>query len=287
MTRIAETLVKSAALAELLGVSARRVQQLAKAGVLDCRPDGFFVLGPAIRAYVAAKSTEGLRDERAGLVRARRQLAELELAKQQGDVLVKAEVYAALGTAGRGLVSALGACPKSIAGHVPPASRLRVEVVADREITHALRNYYTLLRRAGAVRETVAAAMKGEVLTPAELLAAGIGTDVLEHDEPEGDGAESIGFDEVAAIKAEVRAGRLPDPPRDAIARLTEDVYHAGYNKNYLRWAMLEYVFREVHGGVLKVEPNNATTTALHQAGIDAGQRVPVGKRKGNGEAHA
>ena len=287
MTPLAETLVKSAALAELLAISTRRIQQLSKAGVLDRRPDGHYVLGPAIRAYVAMRSTEGLKDERTALVRARRQLQELELARQQGKVVATSEVHAALGTAGRGLVSSLGGCPMVIAGSVPPAYQAQVKAAADREILHAIRNYHTLMRRAGAVRETVAAAMKGEVLTAGQLLAAGIGTDVVEDREPEGDGGESVGFEQVDFIREEVRAGRLPKPPRDALALLVENVGYAGYNKNYLRWAMLEYVFRERHGGVLKVEGNNETTTALYQAGIDAGQRVPAGKRKGNGEVHA
>jgi len=96
-------------LARLLGITPRRVEQLAADGVLARIAHGQFAAAPSIKAYVAfarkaaideAGRYAGLPKERAGLVRVQRQLAEMERDRISGmTVLVEdaaREVTAAL-----------------------------------------------------------------------------------------------------------------------------------------------------------------------------------------------
>lgn len=88
-----ETLVTDAELAALVGVSARRIRQLAEAGTLERAERGRYQLGPALRAMLEQASGSGseLQRERIRKLRADADLAELELAKQRGEVAPLAE----------------------------------------------------------------------------------------------------------------------------------------------------------------------------------------------------
>lgn len=86
MTEItSETLVSDEVLADLVGVSSRRIRQLAEVGTLERTERGRYELGPAIRALLenAAGTGSELQRERTRKVRADADLAELELAKQK------------------------------------------------------------------------------------------------------------------------------------------------------------------------------------------------------------
>ena len=82
------TTVSDAELAKLLGVSARRIRQLAEQGVLEREERGKYALGPSIRAVIenAAGSGSELQRERIRKLRADANLAELELAREKGLV---------------------------------------------------------------------------------------------------------------------------------------------------------------------------------------------------------
>lgn len=84
----ASALVTDAQLAAILGVSARRVRQLAETGALERVARGRFELGPSIRALLehAAGNGSELQRARTRKVRADADLAELEFAKAKGLV---------------------------------------------------------------------------------------------------------------------------------------------------------------------------------------------------------
>ena len=91
MTKLENEKLTAADLAELIGISERRVRELAKDGTIKADAEGSFVLGPAIRAY-----TKRLRafSEQPTLLAARRRkleaeahIAELRLAREQGTVM--------------------------------------------------------------------------------------------------------------------------------------------------------------------------------------------------------
>lgn len=94
-----ETLVTDAELAALVGVSARRIRQLAESGTLERAERGRYQLGPAVRALLEQASGSGseLQRERIRKLRADADLAELELAKQRGEVAPIEEAEAVWG----------------------------------------------------------------------------------------------------------------------------------------------------------------------------------------------
>jgi hypothetical protein len=180
--KIAQALVKSAALAEVLGITRRRVQQLAAGGVLERRPDGF-VLGPSVRAYIAQRDPEGLSGEREGLIRVKRLTAELEFAVRKGAMIPLAEAVAAIGMAGSLLTNLLRGLPTRLAPVLAGREAADIEAHLAREIDATLTAYADLLERK-STKEAAAVAMdSGELLTAAQLLAAGVGM-------PTGNGAK-------------------------------------------------------------------------------------------------
>lgn len=82
-------------LAELVGITARRIRQLATEGKLKRQGRNKYPLGDSIRVLLAeqAENTDGseLQKERLLKLRAERQLAELELAKHLGEVALISE----------------------------------------------------------------------------------------------------------------------------------------------------------------------------------------------------
>lgn len=90
--------IKSKGLAEILGISQRRINQLAKEGVLVKDSRGFFVLVEAVPAYIAYATTENdeLRQEKILHERAKRRKAELELKVREGKLHEAEDVEFAL-----------------------------------------------------------------------------------------------------------------------------------------------------------------------------------------------
>lgn len=88
-------------LAELLGLSPRRVQQLVADGVIPKAAHGSYDLGRSIRAYLKHLKGDGLASvpkdytaERTRLVKAQADKAEMEVALQRGDLWNKDDVAA-------------------------------------------------------------------------------------------------------------------------------------------------------------------------------------------------
>lgn len=88
MAVTSQTLVTDAELAELLGVSARRVRQMAEIGTLERTERGRYELGASIRALLdhAAGTGSELQKERTRKVRADADMAEMELALRRGEL---------------------------------------------------------------------------------------------------------------------------------------------------------------------------------------------------------
>ncbi|WP_338826270.1 hypothetical protein MTBGP_09730 [Moorella thermoacetica] len=88
MASTAEYLVKSKELAQILGITQRRVNQLTKEGVLEKDSKGFFDLTKAVPAYVDYVTVENdeLRREKILHERAKRRKAELQLKVMEGEL---------------------------------------------------------------------------------------------------------------------------------------------------------------------------------------------------------
>lgn len=87
MNHITETQISADELGRLVGLSGRRIRQLAESGVISrCAPNRF-KLGDALPALFAqAGDSPGVERERERLVRAQASMAELNLAKARGEV---------------------------------------------------------------------------------------------------------------------------------------------------------------------------------------------------------
>lgn len=90
--------VKSKALASILGITQRRVNQLAKEGILNKDSKGSFDLVEAVPAYIAYATTENdeLRQEKILHERAKRRKAELDLKVREGKLHEAEDVEFAL-----------------------------------------------------------------------------------------------------------------------------------------------------------------------------------------------
>lgn len=90
-----DTEVSDAELAALVGLTDRRIRQLAQAGKLKRTGRNRFRLGDAVRVMLdeAAENNEGseLQKERLRKLRAEATMAELELAKERGEVALVSE----------------------------------------------------------------------------------------------------------------------------------------------------------------------------------------------------
>ncbi len=108
MTRLADTHVTDADLAELAGCSARYVRKLATDGQIQRVGRNTFMLGASLKAVIAQMNSGGgsnqqLLAERIRKLKADADLAELNLAKERGDIApireferVQARMYSAI-----------------------------------------------------------------------------------------------------------------------------------------------------------------------------------------------
>lgn len=141
----------AAQLAALLGIGARRVRELAEAGVIPRAPRGRYSTGAAVAAYamhlreVAAGRRGGsgdgetldLAQERALLARSQREAVELKLARDRGELVNAHEVriaFAGMVTAARNRLRGLASAAK---GRIPTLSTRDVEEI-ERLVDHAL-----------------------------------------------------------------------------------------------------------------------------------------------------
>lgn len=90
---LSEQICSTSELAQVLGISDRRIQQLAREGILSPISRGRFRLCDAVQAYIRflghatpGKGQVDLKAERAMLTKAKRELAEIELAIARGEV---------------------------------------------------------------------------------------------------------------------------------------------------------------------------------------------------------
>lgn len=116
--------VSAAQLADLLGVSGRRVAQLAQEGAIPKNARGVYPLPDAVHAYVAyvkanpdgrPRKMQGLEAEKVRLTRAQAELAELKSAQARGDLLDAQAVHARWVSTVTALRAALLAVPARIA----------------------------------------------------------------------------------------------------------------------------------------------------------------------------
>lgn len=99
MSEFETMLVTDRDLANLAGVSDRRIRSLAEIGVLERQGRGRYALGPAIRALLnnAADNASELQRERTRKMAADADLAELEFAKQKSLVAPIEQIEMAVG----------------------------------------------------------------------------------------------------------------------------------------------------------------------------------------------
>lgn len=91
--KVADKNVATTELAAVLGISARRVQQLAQDGILDTVERGKFELGAAVQAYIRFLGRDAMTEEDKKLESAKRKaeatlkLSKAKIAKAQADEL--------------------------------------------------------------------------------------------------------------------------------------------------------------------------------------------------------
>jgi phage terminase Nu1 subunit (DNA packaging protein) len=124
--------------ASLLNLTPRRVQQLAKEGVIPKAERGRYQIAGCVRGYIAflQKTAEtaqaraaqpvfvDLQKERARKTAAEAELAEIEVAKARGEVVLVADYEAALGTVLDRLTARLRGLPVQLAAAGPEAEAL-------------------------------------------------------------------------------------------------------------------------------------------------------------------
>lgn len=117
--------VPGALLAELLDLTPRRIQQLAKEGhVKRASRTGRYLLGPSVRSYVqflrrkiAAREgpEEDLTRDRIRIQRAKAESAELDLAQRKGELVPGDQIEGALVALHSGIRTRLMAVPAKVA----------------------------------------------------------------------------------------------------------------------------------------------------------------------------
>ena len=96
---------------------------------------------------------------------------------------------------------------------------------------------------------------------------------LYEEEDRRDPGIASVGFEAVHEILEDVKHGRRPARPNDALARWQESAFWAGYAKDYYKAVLLNYAIRDAYAGQsLVILPNNATSRALYAIGIAAGR---------------
>lgn len=137
--------VTDADLASLAGVTPRRIRQLATEGKLARVARNRFKLGPAVQVLLAeaAENNEGseLQRERLLKLRAERVMAELELAKQTGEVAPLAEIQR-VWTARAALIriNVLNVVPRSVIRLIGETSEIKFRAALREELVNALRS---------------------------------------------------------------------------------------------------------------------------------------------------
>ena len=89
----AETLVNRTVLAEILGITVRRTNQLVSEGILDKQDGGLYELGPSVQAYIRFKCSSVMTAEDLAVSRAKAKAeADLKTAKSNVAMLEAAEL---------------------------------------------------------------------------------------------------------------------------------------------------------------------------------------------------
>lgn len=138
-----ELIISSSDLAKTLKLTAQRVNQLAKEGILKRRADGKFDLPESAELYYAFKfkTDEELNYEREHtlLEKAKRETAEIELEQMKGNLLYASDVEKAMSTMILTCRSRLLAMPSKCATQVIGQKSLTVIVdIIKKEIHEAL-----------------------------------------------------------------------------------------------------------------------------------------------------
>ncbi|MGH7856215.1 MAG: terminase small subunit, Nu1, partial [Candidatus Binatia bacterium] len=129
-------------IAKLFNVTDRRVRQLAEQGIVP-RPDrrGKYDLAACIRGYVKylqecafGAGTADLQAERGRLIRARADMAELELGERRAELIPAEELVRNLTWFVTAARSRLLALPRRIALRVDPKNPRELETAVDAEI---------------------------------------------------------------------------------------------------------------------------------------------------------
>lgn len=133
--------------ARLFGVTERRIQILAKEGVLPKTGRGEYPLLQTVKAYVAflqervrghdnQEAKHSYQEEKIKLTRAQREKIDIEIDKMTGELIPRDEYYLSLSTALKTVVAALGSLGDILEREMqlPPECLIRIE-----EITDALR----------------------------------------------------------------------------------------------------------------------------------------------------
>ncbi|MGH8086329.1 MAG: hypothetical protein ACREPV_13820 [Lysobacter sp.] len=149
-TVVAET-CSAAQLATLLGLSARRIRELAEAGVIP-RARGRYPVADAVAAYcanlrevAAGRRGDGdggealdLAAERAKLARSQREAVELKLARDRGQLVDATAVRLGFSTMVRAAVGRLRGVPSKAKGRIPTLTVRDIDIL-DGLIDDALR----------------------------------------------------------------------------------------------------------------------------------------------------
>lgn len=121
-------------IARLLLLTERRVQQLAKEGVIPKTGRGRYELVPAVQGYIRylqerALGREDLGDPAQRLKAAQADMAEIDLRKARGEVVEVTEVATAVRSEYAVVRTRLGSLPGRLAPKVDPARAMEIEPI--------------------------------------------------------------------------------------------------------------------------------------------------------------
>lgn len=168
---MAENVQPAEVIAKLLDVTERRVRQLSSEGVIPKAARGRYEVVGAVRGYIrylrnlALKGEVGAADygiERARLVKARADLAEMEAARMRGDLILAADVIAAWTEVVALMRARLLALPDKIAPQLFTAGAHETTSIAEgRDI---LRNaVFEALRELAAAKVRLRPSSEGDI----------------------------------------------------------------------------------------------------------------------------
>lgn len=128
-------------LADLLGLSERRITDLITAGVMPARGPAGFDLGASVRGYIAFLKSmpSNLTDERARLTKSQADMAELKLLERTGELVERAAVADLQFRQGRQIRDAFLNVPDRVAGIVAAETdQHRIHTILTKEILQVL-----------------------------------------------------------------------------------------------------------------------------------------------------